>query len=714
MGDKISTVDRTSESQNPANKAAPVDSTFGNASINDVRAATKAMQSAPNEATLHPLKITAKQSDTERGTTADIDRRIADTPKIARVGTKSSESDVSLYSSVADGDHANHGMEVSKQTLERSATAIKETENFLTGADTSADDKLKAAGVLAANGVAEIKDLDGTQYKFGINAENIVNLKTTSVSGQTFEFSGKLNADGSQLIKDKNKDQEKDQEKDQDKETDKAKTGNDTPLPQGGNPDQPQTKPTGKDALFDPSLSLEDKLKAAREMADHGQKRFKGPDGKDYEISTHKYGSRESVAIFQSDGKGHAHALMRGIVDDKGIVTGQHDGKGKSLDFQSDWAKKNGTDNPLVRHDEKIDKPAETGDKNKLEGTPEEQKQLDASRERLKHDAAQNIENPKDRERFTNNMDALEQRAKSQPLSAREVSETYDQLSKLLEAKDAAVPKADRVLAAETFAHHMGTPTNIDQGFHNTCNMTSLEEHLITRNPSKAAEIVSTMAQTGHWTAPDGRDIKITPASLVPGPEERDNPPADNHRSYATQLMNLALVNDANQRKIPPQFYSQERPTGQGDTGERLRYADGKDVTRDDASHNGDKTPLNAPDVHCEEISQVGQSINGDSKFLIANGKVDNSDSLVHVNSADDLRTALADMKANHKLPAVIMVDSNSAAFGGDPSRGPGFHVVSVTGFDETTGKVSISNQWGKANDRDMNLEDLYRSTYTS
>lgn len=89
------------------------------------------------------------------------------------------------------------------------------------------------------------------------------------------------------------------------------------------------------------------------------------------------------------------------------------------------------------------------------------------------------------------------------------------------------------------------------------------------------------------------------------------------------------------------------------------------------------------------------------------------SEGVVQVNNADDLRSTLAEMKSGNKLPAIIMVDANTAAFGGDPSQGPGWHVVSITGYDETTGKVHISNQWGKASDKDMTLDDLYRSTYT-
>jgi len=543
---------------------APISATLVNLSLHEFRDTATAMRPVSNFELNHFTISGAKIPDNDR---------------------------VQASESIVDSPRVTNDIVVTDQTMARSATAIKNIEDYLTAPDTAPQDKLKSAGILASNGINELTGADGTNYKFNINDQNVVTLKSTSSIGRLLEVIGKLSPDGNQVI---------------------------------------------------------------------------------------TCGGTDSSGAGQTTGKDHDSA------------------------------------NPSSRHNEKsADKPDEAGDRNKLHGTPDQLKQLDASRERLKKDAAANIENPQDREKFTKDMEALEQQAKSQPLSAREVSETYDQLSKLLEAKNGAVPKHDRVLAAETFAHHMGDPTNIDQGYHYTCNMTSLEEHLITRNPSKAAEIIATMAITGHWKAPDGKVIKITPGSLVPGVEERNNPPADGKRSYATQLMNLALINDTEQRKIPPEFYSQERPKNPGDTGERLRYADGSNVSYDDVLHNGNKRAYNAPDINCSEISREGQSINGEGKFVIANGREDRGAGVVHINSPEDLRRTLADMKARHKLPAIIEVDANSAAFGGDPSRGPGWHVVSITDYDEKTGKVHISNQWGKDSDRDMTSEDLYDSTYT-
>ena len=552
-------------------------------------------------------------------------------------------------------------------------------------------DQLKAAGVLSANGINTLEDGKRT-FDFNLSKDYNVTLKTTQADGSVTDASGKISKDGSELITDKGA-------------GNKQGDGKSTDNQSGTKDSQPPVKETNIQALFDPKLSQEAKIKIAQEMAHQGQTHFKGPDGKDYQISDQKYGSREGVSLFQSDGKGHSHVMLRGIVDANGQVEHQKNSKGQDVDYGGTWAQKNEGTSTLLRHDEKQQQnrqgdqgggqgqgqgdkgngqgqgdkgngqgqgdkgQGDKGDKgndgsDKTQDSAQDAQKLEASRKRLQQDVETNIPNPADRQRFLDDMNKFEQRSKTQPLATSEVSNTYDQLSRLLEAKDGAVPPASRQLAAETFANHMASPADgIDQGNHKTCNVTTLEEHLITRSPSKAAEMMSTIAINGNWTAPDGKEIKIDPRSLVPGVEERTNPPQDGSRSYATQLLNLGLVNDVTQRRTPPEYYSQERPDGAGDTGERLRYADGKEVTNNDMLHNGDQSFARSPYVWSRDINNEGTRMNGDSNFVIANGKSDNSEGLAKVNSAQELGDTLAQMKQNGKMPAILLVDGNNQIF---------------------------------------------------
>ncbi len=608
-----------------------------------------------------------------------------------------------------------HGREsalaITQPTLQRTAAELNNVKSLLEDSTTSGDDKLRAAAVLAANGLSSYQSIDGTSYSFALSTDGAVKLSVQEAKTKGInEFSATVGPDGNIVSA-----------------RDQSATNNSeirSPKDEAAPPKK------GVEALMDPTLSLEDKLRAAQEMAHNGQRRFKGPDGKTYEIATRKYGDREAVTVFEGDGKGHVKPILRGIIDKDHRVSEQKDSLGHGVGLQSEWGRTHDRDNPFTRHDEpreqKTDKPEkpekpeiekphqESSDgRDGLKGSPEDSNHLQNSRARLMEDAEQNIYSVADRRKFEADMQKLEERAATQPLSAKEVADTYDQLSRLLEAKDGTQPKENRVLAAESFAHHMASPTNIDQGQHNTCNVTSLEEHIMTRNPSKAAEIVATAALTGQWVAPDGKVIKLDSNSLLPGPEERNFPPNDSERSYATQLMNQVLVNDVGQRKMPPMFYSQEKPQGRADTGERLRYADGTDVPTDAIRRNGDQAPWNRPDVTCGDMTESARRLTGDSNFVIVGRGVDSEANLVSVGSAQELGQALSAMKASGKLPAIIMVDINDPLFNGagDPRKEPNWHVISVVGYDEKTGKVKLSNQWGIANDITADLNDLYRTT---
>ena len=131
--------------------------------------------------------------------------------------------------------------------------------------------------------------------------------------------------------------------------------------------------------------------------------------------------------------------------------------------------------------------------------------------------------------------------------------------------------------------HQCAHPDETDQGHHNTCAPTAEAESILTRNPSKAAEMVVTTALTGQWTAPDGKVITIDKGSLQPGVEESVYPSKDGgQRTFATQLLNLTMVNDALQRLVPPQYYVQRRADDEtpGDTGERRLDEAGGNFTK--------------------------------------------------------------------------------------------------------------------------------------
>ncbi len=327
----------------------------------------------------------------------------------------------------------------------------------------------------------------------------------------------------------------------------------------------------------------------------------------------------------------------------------------------------------------------------------------------------------KDRALFKENLNKFEERAKKEHISPEEVAKTYEQMGRLLSASDAKVSKSERVLLAENIAHHLNHDDMVDQGQHSTCNVTTLAERGFSRNPAKMAEIIATTAIKGAWTAPDGKVITLDPGSLIPRAEERNNPPRDGDRSYAVQILNLVMVNDGTQRRIPASYYRQQNPDPNrpGDTGERLVGGDGKplmeresyvDFSNSPPEKKYRDVPISSPTLIDSEIYATGKRISGDANFYITNKE--HGDGVVKYESVHDLRDRLIEMKNQHRLPAVLAVNANEKPFGSGLPGGPsGYHVVSIREFDESTGRVRVSNQWGSKNDQWVAIGDLHKNT---
>ncbi|MBK8221071.1 MAG: hypothetical protein IPK73_08625 [Candidatus Obscuribacter sp.] len=224
-----------------------------------------------------------------------------------------------------------------------------------------------------------------------------------------------------------------------------------------------------------------------------------------------------------------------------------------------------------------------------------------------------------------------------------------------------------------------------------------------------AAEIVATSAIKGSWTARDGKEIKFKAQDLVPGSEEKfQHRISDGSRTYATQLLNLAMVNDSLQRKMPPQYYGYGSPSATNKTGETVTYADGSPVG--DGGYHG---------ISLSEISAIGKRLTGETDYIIESNEfaprlnLGNNDGLIPVATKEELGETLKRMKAENRLPAIVMVDSNDKLFEGSglAANQDKWHVVSVTDFDESSQQAAISNQWGPSFDIKADIKDLYRST---
>ncbi|MFN8551864.1 MAG: hypothetical protein U0103_10275 [Candidatus Obscuribacterales bacterium] len=298
------------------------------------------------------------------------------------------------------------------------------------------------------------------------------------------------------------------------------------------------------------------------------------------------------------------------------------------------------------------------------------------------------------------------------PLTADQVKGIYDSTARLLRNDGGQSPLStdERNQLAGSILHNASLRTGTDQGFHNTCNVTTIERRLNVTNPAEAARIVSEVGLTGQFQSSDGKVIKLDAASLH---EDREaslqfgDKQTDGKRNYASQIFDQATVNDYWQHQNPPLFYSQVAPTSQSDTGERLKYANGQEVMGPDGK------PMRQPALSVDAMADIGKRLGFSGNYIISNADVagpDKTDGTAKVRSYQEFSDALT----SGNPPAIIMVNANDQLFGGNGDKGGsgGWHVVTVGDYKAgPPPQVFMTNQWGSANNKWVNVSDLYNAT---
>jgi hypothetical protein len=336
--------------------------------------------------------------------------------------------------------------------------------------------------------------------------------------------------------------------------------------------------------------------------------------------------------------------------------------------------------------------------------------------------AQQKITSSKELDQFNKNMTALESRG----LSQKELDGTYTNIARILEATGPTAARAkDMVHIGEQTMRNAAHPTDIDQGFHDTCNVTTVEVRTYSRTPSAAAKLVADVATTGSYVTADGTTIKIDSDSLKPDDESNSSGSVDRNRNLASQVFQVTAANIHWQRADTDPFgnyqtkgtlkfeqHNNKRSlmSQSPDTGERLiNYGvhPAKELAR-------------GPALSCSELPDIENQITAlnESGFVVEN-QIHGGANTVHVSSEQDLANVLKNIKHDakgNKMPVVIRVHTGNEPFlsdqGGGFSRSRGvWHVVNVVDYDETTGKVTVDNQWGKSCDHVMKIKDLYTAT---
>lgn len=322
------------------------------------------------------------------------------------------------------------------------------------------------------------------------------------------------------------------------------------------------------------------------------------------------------------------------------------------------------------------------------------------------------------REQLLANMKEFEARAKRDGLSEKEVAKTFFQANRLLEARPTGdtITAADTARAAQALIHGAARPQDTNQGFHETCNVTTTREALLTRNPSLAGQVAADvmLSKDGTFVAPDGQRIRIDHGSLRGDKESLLSSQNESYsdkngiRDQLGQVLDHAFANYAHQRTykerngIPADravdhaFYTQERPSrGPDDTGERLNRP-GRDTIY--SSH-----------VNTDQIADLSKTFLGRNNLIVNSSSDVGSSKPIKVGSQADLEKALTEgLKAG---PMAVLVNTSHPAISTNHGGGP--HVFSVTDTKTVGGQTffKVSDQGGTPTDKWLSSADLFNAT---
>ncbi len=313
-----------------------------------------------------------------------------------------------------------------------------------------------------------------------------------------------------------------------------------------------------------------------------------------------------------------------------------------------------------------------------------------------------------------------------------EIRSTYVHLCHLVEAGDnpnVPLSKADRAHIAEQIITQAADPSTISQGYHNTCNVTTVEVRTYMRNPADAAALVVSVAMTGQYTAKDGTRVTLDKDSLTPHDSSKLPQPGDGQRSLASQLFEVTAVNIAYAKNNPKIHYVQTEPVAgetPPDTGERLMdYSDSPPtewrIGAIKRFFGSAEAPRRQPALTDDNIIQAGDAITGTPKekwYLVHQSQA--GEKAATVTSEQQMKVLLADAKAKGTFPITIKVHTMNEPFWSDSGSGQaggsgGWHVVNITDYQPgPPAKVLVDNQWSSDADhlgaKPMLLRDLYAS----
>lgn len=353
--------------------------------------------------------------------------------------------------------------------------------------------------------------------------------------------------------------------------------------------------------------------------------------------------------------------------------------------------------------------------------TPKTEREV--ARDQLLSSADRFIKNPNQKEQFRRDVASFETRATSDKIDANEVTKAFENINRLFSLpQKGGVPHDRGTQLAREVMRHAAKPPTIDQGDNQTCNVTTVENIIYSKQPGAAAKLIADVATTGSYTGANGTKVTVDRQSLQPDREAQLTERQNGERTYATQLFNLTSVNLHYQTHKPHIRYELHQSTKHTKGGERLMDRSKSPPER----MKNCKGNLDQPWLDDDEIVGVYEMISGKSGKDIYLAHHDNTDPktgklLTTFKSEQELHDKLVELKRDGKLPLILSVNTAIQPFyrdsgGGSPKRYDGEHVIVVRDIElGPPAKIAVDNSMGDKGDhlgtKMLSLENVYLAT---
>jgi YD repeat-containing protein len=287
------------------------------------------------------------------------------------------------------------------------------------------------------------------------------------------------------------------------------------------------------------------------------------------------------------------------------------------------------------------------------------------------------------------------------------LAKALDNLTQILASpeKSKHYTESQRKVIFETALHNLGRPMEIDQGYHPTCNVTTVEVYSAVRHPDEYARLCKEITLKGNYKTSDGKTVTPPKNALMPGEDERAydlDKPNVNKRNFASQIVQMTLINGAYElghvvkqgRVLTDTRYVMEKISWQNIGGGRMRKV-GEDRLAD--KHGNPRGSDSGPDFTQTEVLAASKLMLGyEMPYIKGPTSPDGHNWTFDLPTRDRLLKA----KENGRLPL------------GVPTIG-GQHVQTI--HDVTVDKsgtlwVLLDNQHGEAKDGWITLADLHRT----